>query len=238
MNYIICSCPRSGSSLLSEALTAMGAGRPEEYFNPVISSDANNKRELLPQKDFMLPTPEAFVGRIRNEFTVNGIFGIKTHYIHLARIPEVLSNFPQIFPDAKFISVTRRNILRQAISASRATQTQAWTAALKEQKRARFSYFSILKHLILTAQEIELWEKFYEKHGIKPLRILYEELDQNYEETMKKVIAFLGLTGPIPAQPLKKQSDQLTEEWTKRSANALRGNSRLGAMCRFLAQHL
>ena len=34
MYYIICSSPRSGSSLLAEALLDMGIGHPVEYLNP------------------------------------------------------------------------------------------------------------------------------------------------------------------------------------------------------------
>ncbi len=229
MNYVICSCPRSGSSLLAEALRAMGAGKPEEYLNPIT-------QKMLPRADFAQPTPSAYIERIKQENTVGGVFGIKTHYIHLDRFPSALEQFTHFFPDAKYIAITRRNILRQAISATRANQTDAWTWKLSEKKPPRFSYLGILKHIILTTQEIELWEKFYAAHGIRPLRIAYEDLDEDYENTMRKVVSYLGISGDIPPPPLKKQADQLTEQWAQRCVELFRGKGMVGGLLRFLAR--
>ena len=219
MHYIICSCPRSGSTLLSEALLAMGAGRPEEYFNITIHTG----RQIGQRQDFMKPTPAAYIEAVKRDHTVNGIFGIKTHYSQVARFPEIFDKFDRIFPDAKYISITRRNLLRQAVSTVRATQTDSWAEKLSSEKKPWFNFLGIIKHTILNANEVELWEQFYAKNNIKPLRVLYEDLDEDYVNTMKRVVSFLGLTGDIPPPPLKKQADTITENWIKRYIGFFRG---------------
>ncbi len=232
MNYIICSCARSGSTLLAEALLAMGAGKPEEYLGLRIHNGRIST--LSDRKDFMQPTPLKYIERVKQENTINGIFGLKAHYSQLARFPEINKNFMNIFPDAKFISITRRNTLRQAISATRAVQTWAWTAQLSELKKPRFNPFGIVKHLILAAQEIELWERFYAAHGIKPFRILYEDLDEDYMGTMQRVVSFLGISGDIPLPPIKKQADDTTDVWSSRCVNLLKEDRWFNRVLRFL----
>jgi trehalose 2-sulfotransferase len=212
---------------------AMGAGKPEEYFDLRIH---NGRILTLSNRDgFMQPTPQAYIERIKQQNTVNGIFGVKTHYSQLAGRPEIIENLTRIFPDAKYISITRRNILRQAISATRAIQTQAWTSQLSERRTPRFHLLGIVKHLVSTAEETELWEQFYAANGIKPLRILYEELDEDFETTMRQVTAFLGISGEIPPPPTRKQADAITETWVERFIDAFRGIGMITRIVRFLA---
>ena len=229
MHYVICSSPRSGSTLLAETLLRMGIGKPEEYFNRAIHTGC----VIETRKNFMQPTSLVYIQNIKYENTVNGIFGLKTHYSQLARFPEILGNFTHIFSNAKYISVTRRNILRQAISTTRATQTDGWAAQLNQHKRPRFNFFGIIKHTILNANEIELWERFYDAHGITPLRILYEDLDEDYENTIRKVIVFLGVNGDIPPRPIKKQADAITEAWVEHYVRLFRRNDYISRFLRF-----
>src|SRR5690349_988207 len=109
MNYIVCSSPRSGSTLMAQTLRKMGIGNPGEFLNPALI----DLRSHGGPENFMKPTPTAYVERLKRDFTVNGVFGIKTHYADLVRYPEITANLEQLFRDAKFISITRRNVLRQ-----------------------------------------------------------------------------------------------------------------------------
>jgi LPS sulfotransferase NodH len=210
----------------------MGIGHPGEYLNPSLK----DIHEPAGRKDFMKPTPTAYLERIKQRSTVNGIFGLKTHYMDLARYPEIADHVGTLFPDAKYISITRRNVLRQAISAAKAAQTMAWTSHLEQQKQARFNYYAILKNVVITLREIEWWDKFFARHGIKPLRVIYEDLDKDYEETLRKVINFLGVEGTIPPPPLKKQADDQTEGWVEEFANYFRRKSAIGWAVRLVSR--
>jgi LPS sulfotransferase NodH len=197
----------------------MGAGNPGEYLNPALMAEPEHGG---PGR-FMKPTPTAYVERIKQEQTVNGVFGIKTHYKDLMRYPEIGNNVSDLFPHANYISITRRNVLRQALSAARAAQTMAWTSRMPEGKHARFRYGAVLKHLVHTVREVELWERFYSANGIRPLRVVYEDLEEDYRGTMERVVGFLGVDAIIPSPSLKKQADGTTEEWVERFIQSFRG---------------
>jgi trehalose 2-sulfotransferase len=232
MYYIICSSPRSGSTLLAQTLRVMGIGHPGEYLNPSLM----DIHEPTGRKTFMKPTPIAYLERIKQQSTVNGVFGLKTHYMDLARYPEIADHVTTLLPDAKYISITRRNVLRQAISAAKAAQTMAWTSHLEQQKPARFNYYAILKNIVVTIREIEWWDTFFARHGIKPLRVVYEDLDDDYEGTMRKVITFLGVEATIPPPPLKKQADSQTDAWVEEFGNYFKRKPAFGWAVRLVSR--
>src|SRR6266576_2552875 len=127
--YVLCSCPRTGSSLVAAALRQMGLGDPQEYFNPV-DDDYQPRREFLD-----VPLNE-YLERIKSERSANSVFGIKTHF---RQIPaEIVDEFPRIFPNASYVFLTRRNVLRQALSWARATQTGAWDADRMQEREPNF----------------------------------------------------------------------------------------------------
>jgi LPS sulfotransferase NodH len=99
----------------------------------------------------------------------------------------------------------------------------AWTSNLRDQAQPRFNYFAVVKHVIRTLREVECWERFYAARNIKPLRIMYEELDEDYQNTMQKVVAYLGIAGTVPAAPIRKQANATTDEWADHFVHAFRG---------------
>ena len=220
MDYVICSCPRTGSHLLAESLASIGAGRPREYLNPMTAQDDR----LVPRPGFLEPDPVAYFHRVRQANTVNGIFGIKIHYPQLSVLGEGPDALVGLLPNARYLSVTRRRTLRQAVSYARAAQSGVWRDGLRQRRPFRFNHLRIIKHLLFVAQEVEQWERFYERNGIAPLRLVYEDLDEQYEDTLRRVFGFLGLSSAAPPKPLAKQADQVTEEWVERSMRFLRGD--------------
>jgi trehalose 2-sulfotransferase len=89
-SYLVCATPRSGSTLLCEALKATGvAGRPEEYFEAVPATGARRR----PQ-DYLagLDDPEALAlvcGDVPDEQPAySSLRGVKRYADHLARVRE------------------------------------------------------------------------------------------------------------------------------------------------------
>jgi LPS sulfotransferase NodH len=117
-SYLICTTPRSGSTLLCELLTATGiAGRPDEYFQqlrstkqPMTARDylAGVADEIIPQEDHageleqhLLYDPhrffdyEEYVGWVRERATTpNGVFGAKIMWPYMAGLVDGLSTIP------------------------------------------------------------------------------------------------------------------------------------------------
>lgn len=196
MNYLICSTQRSGSTLLADTLHMAGAGRPDEFFQMT----GKSVQEML---------ASAW------QSAANGYLGVKIHYYQLAA-HGIVSCLPSFFPDAKYISLTRRNVLRQAISLARARQTDAWTSlrsAICEPVFDPRAIDTAVRELLI---EVDGWERFYRQHAIRPLRVLYEELDEDFVATLNRVQAFLDLEMRVDLPRLKRQADAITEQWVDR----------------------
>jgi len=172
-----------------------------------------------------------------------GYFG---EFVSLLRnIPEyrdvpLAELMPAVFPDLTFVRVVRANKVRQAVSLWKAVQTATWredqasakAASVEEdgappyrsfveahRPQLRFHYRAIdhlLEHLLI---EEASWDAFFEHSGIKPILVLYENFAADYEASTLNLLDRLDLTCPegFEFEPrMKKQSDRINDDWTKR----------------------
>ncbi len=130
--------------------------------------------------------------------------------------------------------------MRQAVSLWKAVQTATWReddAAAKigsveedgtppfrsfieeHRPQLRFHYRAI-DHLLETLLVEEAsWDAFFEHSGIKPILVLYENFAADYEASTLNLLERLGLSCPegFEFEPrMKKQSDKINDDWTKR----------------------
>jgi trehalose 2-sulfotransferase len=147
---------------------------------------------------------------------------------------------PEVFPDLTFIRVVRANKLRQAVSLWKAVQTATWredqakakAASLEEDGSApyksfieehrpqlRFHYRAIGHLLDQILIEEASWDAFFEHSGIKPLLVLYENFEADYETSTLRLLERLDLSPPegfVFEPRMKRQSDGLNDDWTRR----------------------
>ena len=218
VHYLICSVPRSGSTLLARSLGGLGVGAPDEFLNVVKPIDGQGlvQREGLSgcRTDGDL---RAYLDGLRARYTVGGVFGLKAHYIQLAAYPFVLNNLEALLPGVRYIAITRRDKLRQAISFVRACQTVQWTSTLPAQQEPHYDKAAIDRFLDDVARMSRDWEEYFRTQSIRPLRLVYEDFARHYRRTLKAVLRYLGVAErPIPPAPLERQADALTEEWVRR----------------------
>jgi LPS sulfotransferase NodH len=147
---------------------------------------------------------------------------------------------PTVFPDLTLVRVVRANKVRQAVSLWKAVQTATWredqasnsTGSLEDDSsppyqsfieehrpQLRFHYRAI-EHLLeqILAEEAR-WDAFFEHCGIKPILVLYENFAADYEASTLNLLERLDLTCPegFEFEPrMKKQSDRVNDDWTKR----------------------
>ena len=172
-----------------------------------------------------------------------GYFG---EFVSLLRnIPEyrdvpLAELMPAVFPELTFVRVVRANKVRQAVSLWKAVQTATWredqasakAASVEEdgsppyrsfaeahRPQLRFHYRAI-DHLLegLLIEEAS-WDAFFEHSGIKPILVLYENFAADYEASTLNLLDRLDLTCPegFEFEPrMKKQSDRVNDDWTKR----------------------
>ncbi|MBV9269091.1 MAG: sulfotransferase, partial [Acidobacteriaceae bacterium] len=215
--YAVCSIERTGSYLLCDGLTLTGiAGQPREYFHP------HHLARIFAEPS--LSGFRAYMARIVAEGTTpNGVFGFKIHWSHFENLlcrlhrfvefkpksgPEVLQT---LFPNLRYIRLTRRDKVKQAISFSKARQTDVWwqmrmwVRANRRAPAAAPAYnFDALEQII---RQIELheknWARFLHDAGVTPLDVVYEDLVSNYDDTIRRTLEYLDVPVPDHIPPLK-----------------------------------
>lgn len=203
VNYAILASHRSGSSVLCNLLSQTGiAGKPGEYFSHWNERSYNN---------YDLRDYPAYIIRVVQETqTSNGVFGVKVmtrnHGFQglLKRLEAFpgcasLSNagkFRTFFPNMKFIYLTRRHKVKQAISWWKAAQNNHYhTTASVSMPDTPLEYnFDAITHLLKeVAMEDCAHQEFLEIMNARPLTIVYEDFIQDMEGTVQCIIDFLGI---------------------------------------------
>jgi LPS sulfotransferase NodH len=229
-SYFICCTPRTGSWLLAEALQFLGiAGKPGEFF------DQEREREWFELLGVSSYTD--FLDKVLEYGTTpNGVFGAKVHWVEFKCLPTRLKNFPsfsemaihemisELFPNLHYIWLTRRDKVRQAISYYKANLTDNWFwidgQEYFEIETPSYDFKTIDIMLKMLVKNDASWQQYFHESGIEPKIVVYEELEQAYDATIRKLLQDLHIPLPadlvIPKPRLKKQADQLTEEWVQR----------------------
>lgn len=223
MDYLICTNPHSGSNLLCSFLTSTKeAGEPREYLCP------HQIAEHGPETSSGLSTIEGHHSRfqryydgVRAAYTSGGRFGNKVHLHQMLWARDRGFDLPANMPQ-RFINLTRADVLVEAISFVRASQTGAWISTKSEQREPAFEAAAITRAIRFMRQQDEKWEQFFEKAGIEPYRMAYETLVADMESELAGLLRFLGIEHDAErvarvvertTSVHRKQRDGVSQEW-------------------------
>lgn len=238
-SYLICFTQRSGSNLLVSGLKwPRVAGEPSEYFN--------EWKEVTPEAPWFQDWgTRSFEDNLDCVFdygtTSNGVFGSKVLWYNAHYLNRILEQKPQYqqlsmaerlartFPDVRYIWVTRRDKVRQAVSLMKAKQSDAWiqsSAADAGSRDISFNFQLIDSALRQIVREEASWADYFATAGISPLTVVYEDLVLQYEQTVRRALDYLDIPWPeafvLPAPRMQKQADTLSEDWVRRYYEAER----------------
>jgi LPS sulfotransferase NodH len=210
-SYVVCSTPRSGSTLLCRLLKSTGvAGFPMEYFN---------RHRHLPalRKRFGVSQMGEVARRLRETRTSpNGCFGFKAHYDQFLQLGRK-ANLDELFPNLRYILIDRLDLLEQAVSYSRALQTGAWQSTDSARAEPVLDHQHVVEALEYIANRKQMWSTFFALTGLSFHRLTYEELCRNPQRAVDGVIDFLGLEGgtsvDLSDAPTRIQRDEETVRW-------------------------
>lgn len=231
--YVVCTIPRSGSNLLTDGLRdTRRAGMPKQFFLPKAESGYAAELGIDPVADYA-----GYVRAIVNtKVTRNEVFGFKlmSWYLDdfLARLREAhgfgnsatgdLELLGSAFPRLCFLRIVRRHKLRQALSTARALQTGLWKVQ-KGKSSVREPEFDpdLIEQSLHEAQRQEtIWDDFFQRIGVKPFEVEYENLCKDYEATIRAVLNFLRIRLPTNARvgpPVTtRQADEISRMWEER----------------------
>lgn len=167
----------------------------------------------------------AYINGIESRRTSkNGVFGIKIHWRHIKsllvrKVPEAVA-IQLLMRHEKFIFLTRRDKLRQAISYHIAESTgifhsdqQDWLKGL-DAAAPELSPERILRHLADILDEERGWADFFRESGKPFIRIEYEDLVSDYAGTCSRILDFLNVeAGAIPQMTPRMEHRGLQEQF-------------------------
>jgi LPS sulfotransferase NodH len=236
--YVVASLPRTGSTLLCNALWDTGlAGAPKEYLNPMQIRDwevrfPSHPLGRLAHAPLVGPavglagrgrwTDErlaAYLARIRARRTgANGWFGLKIHWHHFERWFVGAGRDPAAWlPATRWVLVTRREHTRQAVSWAKAERTNRWAAWQRPWLPP------LLTRRAVEAKRTEIergeaaWDAWFAAAQIAPFRLTYEDLVARWDGSLRDVLRFLDVSADpsaaLPGPSLTPQADAHTERW-------------------------
>ncbi len=240
-SYIICTTPRSGSTLLCKLLAATGvSGYPDSHFhNPSIANWLKSydisTDDFGSDQEALRAVFSAARKRGRGDTRVFGLrlqrgsfdFFIQQVGNLYPDLDTDLEHIQAAFGDTLFIYLTRRDKLDQAISRVIAIQTGLWHKHADGTELERnsppqipvYDADEIARHLAeLTALDDD-WKAWFDNENISPLQINYDELSANPTNVLAGILDHLALDSEI-ARDIKPQVAKLADAtnriWSER----------------------
>lgn len=239
--YIICTSPRSGSTLLCHLLRATGvAGYPQSHFHRPDLQDWLNSYGLDrggydTHLDALRAALSAGIARGKGQ---GDLFALR---LQRHSFPYFMNQLGLLFPDlpndrarietafgrCQFIHLTRENKLDQAISYVKADQTGLWHKGPdgREIERLAPPADPVYDASAITTQYDEFiqmdraWRLWFDAQNIQPLRITYDALSADPFGVRAQVLDVLGVTYAAPVDeipPVAKLADATNAEWARR----------------------
>lgn len=240
---LLCTHPRCGSTLLGEAMTfAQGLGCPIEYFHCGFRPQIERRWGVTGEASYLRALYHHRIDR-------TGTLGVKLFWRDVidlckARRPndaQLLSSdlaadptaaaevcemvrqiFTEIFPNATYIFLIRKDRLRLAVSAVTSAQTGVWRdiPGVDSKMPARtpeYDYERLLQAYGHACYSFDRWEDFFQRTTTEPYRLTYEALLGNYQATVERLLTWLeAATTVVPPPRMRRQSSALSEQFLAR----------------------
>jgi len=203
-------------------------GKPDEYFcKEGVHPDYSGSEPPSNYSDYIQRVKSLATGR-------NGVGGAKimwNHFIlflHRCRKKDSLEGLgdyevlQQVFPDVRFIWLTRRDKIRQAISMYKWKMTGITSnrdPAHYQTVDIPFNCESIRDYLLWINDCDQQWGTFFKINSIDPLRLVYEDYVDHIERVIEDTANYLGIQIPDVHQfaysTYRKLRDPVSEQWAE-----------------------
>lgn len=240
--YIICTTPRSGSTLLCTLLEATKqTGQPDSFYHePHLMQEWADAWGLpdagiVPPTDYDKAYLEATIAAGRGS---TSLFGMRLQQAYmpplaatLARLyPDLQSDaerFERAFGSLRYLHLTRLDKVAQAVSLVKARQSGLWHrhADGSERERVASAADPVYDPAAIEAEVASLtradraWSAWFAQEQIEPLRIIYETFGQRPAATVQYVCVALGVEPPdsMTITPVvAKLADGINQNWIAR----------------------
>jgi LPS sulfotransferase NodH len=234
--YLLCSTPRTGSSLLCGLLESTGvAGRPASYFR------APDEPAWAAQWGIVRPGGAFdYADYLRSVLVAgrsdNGVFGARIMWGTMSEVVTKLRTvfaepstsdldlLQHAFGETRLIYLRRDDVVAQAVSWFRAEQTSIWfetTTSHGQQlvEQPRFDYRQIEELHQLIIEHNAAWQQWFDTVGVEPHQIRCEDLDRDPVGATQRVLDNLDIELPRGRKVEvrhRRLADHLNTQWIER----------------------
>ncbi len=247
-SYMICTTPRSGSTLLCTLLEATGAaGRPGSHFH---TPDLDRWLEVYALAEVAFASEREKLAAIfdaarKRGCDETGMFGLR---MQRGSFPFFIEQVGRLHPECSddrsrleaafgpmlFLHLSRADKLDQAISRLKAEQTGLWHKAADGTELERvapaqplvYDRDAIARHLDELSALEAAWEAWFAEAGIDPLIVTYDGLAQDPTGSLAMILRALGRDPALAqgiAPPVAKLADATNRDWADRFRKEIEG---------------
>lgn len=208
LGYAICGDARSGSTFLGRLVRATNAlGHPDELFR--------DPREVK----LLLKDPDRTLTELADRAsTPNGVYGLKVFSPHFDNAERL--GWAQRLPNLHFVHLTRRDLLGQAISLSKAFQTGRYKSTDPTGREPQYHQRQIADFIARIAYGQARWQCWFARNGVVVLPLAYEDVIADPAGAVRAIARHLGVDIRIPGgfgeADIRVQRDSLSDEWRER----------------------
>lgn len=236
-SYILCTSPRSGSTLLCRLLRETGvAGWPGSHFHEPTLQGWCDDYGLKAGRDERATVQAVFEAARAKGTAGRGMFALRLQGQSLAHFcarlqqlqPDAASErdrFERQFGKTLFVYLNREDKLAQAVSYVKAQQSGLWHKASDGREIERLSppqdpiYDAdrIAQQLQLFQQMDQDWQQWFSEAGITPFHISYSALSRDPYQSLNQLLNELNLPEvPAGEPPVARLSDAVNQAWIER----------------------
>lgn len=227
-SYVICTTPRTGSNLLCDLLASSKVmGEPKEFFNvrstivPIAS-----KHDLI-RPDSTLDMAAYLDHIMRTQVSSNGVFGTKLLFSQLL-LAMKFERARALLMEARYIWLTRRDIVAQGVSAYLARQLGAWSLHGERRRDDRgiarraipYDEEKIRERVSDVDRHNAGWSEFFCVNGFEVMSITYEDLIADPSGVCRAVCKHCGVATNsefrIEDAGVQRQSDDVNRDFGQR----------------------
>lgn len=206
---MLCHTPRAGSWWLASRMTATGVlGTPGESLHPTWITRAE-------AADFADYVNRARIAAV----SPNGVSALKANFTQIA--PFVRAGVFRGEDAFQFVYLTRTDLVLQAISWYRAAETGSWRSdQTGNGQPVVFDAAAIWQRLDTLVDMMRDWEVFFAATGVRPLRLTYEQLEEDMPRVLRSIGGLVDVEIPdgsvIGPGPYDRQGSAENEAWARR----------------------
>lgn len=228
--YVICTTPRSGSNLLSDLLFSSGVmGQPSEFLNPNGTIPPLAKQYNLVDPKGQLFLTQYLNSVVENQSSPNGVFGLKLLFDQF----EVFYDYAcvkKLLQKSKFVLLSRKDFISQAVSLHIATETDAWKSFEEDKSKRQLVEYDEKKIAYFVERIIQhnlRWIEFFTVNKIDYLQVYYEDILKQPNKICQNICKFVGVETDYLFKLEKSRFQKQGDELNQKLADTFRNNSTL-----------